>query len=28
SVPVATALSVFLGDFFDKKIEQEIKLEE
>lgn len=28
SVPVATALSVFLGDFFDKKIEKEVKLEE
>ncbi len=28
SVPVATALSVFLGDFFEKRIDQEVKLEE
>ena len=28
SVPVATALSVFLGDFFESKIEKEVKLAE
>jgi len=26
AVPVATAISVFLSDFFEKRIEKEVKL--